>query len=213
MKITPMTIGAFATSAYIAESDRGITLIDAPAEAEKIISVLKDREITPGLVILTHGHFDHVLALGKLKAEYPEMKIAISEKDSVYLSDGGERIRGDIALFDTGLFYGRMTSLLPVPAADILLKDGDTIAGFTVMATPGHTKGSICLRSEEEKVNFTGDTLFRGSIGRTDMPGGSYSDICTSLSRLKQLPDDTSVFPGHGASTTLGHEKKYNPYL
>lgn len=213
MKITPMTIGAFATCSYIVESSAGITLIDAPAEAEKIISVLKDRDITPGLVILTHGHFDHVLALGKLKKTYPEMKIAISEKDSVYLSDGGERISGDIALFDTGSFYGRMTSLLPVPPADILLKDGDMIAGFTVMATPGHTKGSICLRSEGEKVIFTGDTLFQGSIGRTDMPGGSYRDICTSLSRLKQLPDDTSVFPGHGASTTIGEEKKKNPYL
>ena len=127
MKITPMTIGAFSTCSYIVESGCGVTLIDAPAEAEKIIQVLKDRDITPGLVILTHGHFDHVLALGKLKREYPDLKIAVSEKDAVYLSDGGERISGDIALFDTGSFYNRMTSLLPVPGADIMLSDGDEV--------------------------------------------------------------------------------------
>ena len=213
MKITPMTIGAFSTCSYIVESGYGVTLIDAPAEAEKIIQVLKDRDITPGLVILTHGHFDHVLALGKLKREYPDLKIAVSEKDAVYLSDGGERISGDIALFDTGSFYNRMTSLLPVPGADIMLSDGDEVADFRVIGTPGHTKGSICLYSEKEKVIFTGDTLFSGSIGRTDMPGGSYRDICSSLTKLKALPGDTAVFPGHGPSTTIANEVKNNPYM
>ena len=208
-----MTVGAFSTCSYIAESGQGITLIDAPAEAERIIRVFRDRDIKPGLVILTHGHFDHVLALGKLKAEWPELRIAISAEDSEYLSDEGERISGDIALFDDGMFYNRMVSQLPVPEADILLKDGDIIADFTVIATPGHTKGSICLYSEEEKVIFTGDTLFQGSIGRTDMPGGSYSAICSSLSRLKTLPDETLVFPGHGPATTIGKEKQGNPYL
>ena len=164
-------------------------------------------------IALTHGHFDHVLALGKLKREYPDLKIAVSEKDAVYLSDGGERISGDIALFDTGSFYNRLTSLLPVPGADILLSDGDEIADFRVIGTPGHTKGSICLYSEKEKVIFTGDTLFSGSIGRTDMPGGSYRDICSSLTKLKALPGDTAVFPGHGPSTTIANEVKNNPYM
>ena len=163
--------------------------------------------------MLTHGHFDHVLGIKELKKEFPNIKIAIAAQDSKYLSDDGERITRDIVFFNEDLFYNKMVSYLPVAKADIILKEGDVIKGLTVIETPGHTPGSICLLSDSERVLFSGDTLFQSSIGRTDFYNSNYSDMVKSLEKLKSLDDDIIVLPGHGPSTKIGFEKKNNPYL
>ena len=115
--------------------------------------------------------------------------------------------------FDSGLFYNKMMSYLPLPSPDILLNDQDKISSFEVLSTPGHTPGSICLLNREEKILFSGDTLFKASIGRTDLQNGNFTQIISSLQKLKKLDEDILVLPGHGPSTTIGFEKKNNSYL
>lgn len=213
MIITPLSVGAFQTNCYIVQDDNSTFIIDAPAPGEVIINKLKQNKLIPDLLILTHGHFDHVLGIKELKKEFPNIKIAISAHDSKYLLDGGDRITRDIAFFNEDLFYNKMVSYLPVCKADIILKEGDVIKGLTVIETPGHTPGSICLLSDSERVLFSGDTLFQNSIGRTDFYNSNYSDMVKSLEKLKSLDDDIIVLPGHGPSTKIGFEKKNNPYL
>lgn len=214
MIITPLSVGAFSTNCYIIMDNSSVTLIDAPpTESSKIVNFLKGKNLSLDLIILTHGHFDHVLNLRELKNEFPNVKIAISKADSPYLTDQGELIKQDISFFDSGLFYNKMMSYLPLPSPDILLNDHDMISSFEVLSTPGHTPGSICLLNREEKILFSGDTLFKASIGRTDLQNGNFTQIISSLQKLKNLDDDILVLPGHGPSTTIGFEKKNNSYL
>lgn len=214
MIITPLSVGAFSTNCYIVQDGSSVTLIDAPpTESRKIVNFLKAKNLNLNLIILTHGHFDHVLNLSELKDEFPNVKIAISKADFPYLTDGGELIKQDISFFDSGLFYNKMMSYLPLPCPDILLNDHDRISSFEVLSTPGHTPGSICLLNREEKILFSGDTLFKASIGRTDLQNGNFTQIISSLKKLKELDEDILVLPGHGPSTTIGFEKKNNSYL
>ena len=214
MIITPLSVGAFATNCYIVEDNSSVTLIDAPpTESSKIVNFLKAKNLNLDLIILTHGHFDHVLNLRELKDDFPNVKIAISKADSPYLTDWGELIKQEISFFDSGLFYNKMMSYLPLPSPDILLNDQDKISSFEVLSTPGHTPGSICLLNREEKILFSGDTLFKASIGRTDLQNGNFTQIISSLQKLKKLDEDILVLPGHGPSTTIGFEKKNNSYL
>lgn len=129
-------------------------------------------------VLLTHGHYDHVTSAFELNAP-----VWIGEKDE------------DLMVFSTKR------------KADRLLKDGEQIGDFKVIFTPGHTPGGICLYNEKEKVIFTGDTLFAGDYGRTDLPGSSEAEMIASLKKLLQLPPETKVFPGHGGPTTIGDEQ------
>lgn len=129
-------------------------------------------------VLLTHGHYDHVTSAFELKAP-----VWIGEKDE------------DMMVFSTKR------------KADRLLKDGERIGDFKVISTSGHTPGGLCLYNEKEKVVFTGDTMFAGDYGRTDLPGSSETEMITSLKKLLKLPPETKVFPGHGGPTTIGDEQ------
>lgn len=154
-------------------------------------------------IILTHGHFDHVCGVAQLKAK-TGAKLCIHENDLPCLSDEDENLNSQV---DYAVF---------TPCeADILLKDGDTLpfgdTEIKIMHTPGHTRGSICLFIEDSI--FSGDTLFRLSMGRTDLPGGSTRQLFSSLEALGKIPGDYAVYPGHGEFTTLLDEKKYNRYL
>lgn len=153
--------------------------------------------------MLTHGHFDHILAVEDIRRAFPEITVYAAEKEA--------KLLGDPRLNMTGS-YGTGFSLSP----DRLVKDGDVLelAGFKwkVIETPGHTAGSMCLWIEEEDVLISGDTLFAESLGRTDFPTGSSADIIRSIKeRLFVLPEDTMVYPGHGEPTTIRHEKAHNP--
>lgn len=193
MKIYTLPLGQLQTNCYLVADEDGIAAVIDPAAApERILQTARESSLTIQAILLTHGHFDHVGAVAGLSQALRcpvwmhENELTLPE----YLTDG--------PLYYTD-GYG----------------EGDTVTvgklNFTVLHTPGHTPGSVCLRCED--ALFSGDTLFAGSCGRTDFSGGSGSEMCRSLRRLAQLPGDLAVYPGHGEATTLEREKRENPYL
>ena len=192
MKTLPL--GAYQTNCYIVwgENSQTCVVIDPGYEAETVLLEAKRLGKTVEAILLTHGHFDHVGAVKDLVAE-AGCKVYLCEED---LSMPPQLTAGPLYYTD---LYG----------------EGDTIAlaglSFKVLHTPGHTPGSVCLQCED--TIFSGDTLFWGSCGRTDLPGGSWATIQKSLKRLAALPGDFKVCPGHGDSTRLDFERKFNPYM
>lgn len=181
-----------------------LLLIDPAASPEKISEKIEEMQAKPAGILLTHGHYDHILAVEDIRKKYGIKVYACSEEQEMLL---------DPSINMSG-FFGGGCSVRP----DVLLKDLDvfTAAGFSIQMihTPGHTVGSCCYYIEEEGVLFSGDTLFYGSVGRTDFPGGSTAEIVRSLHKLvDSLPEETEVYPGHDASTTIGYEKRYNPFV
>lgn len=208
MRILPIPNGPVQTNCHIVDMGDGTCfLIDAPSPAGAIVAKLEKEGLTPSGVYLTHAHFDHVTALSGLMERWPGLEVALHEGDAA-------RLTREVCLAEArycGLAVPEEEAVFP--EKPILLKDGDEIgAGFVVMATPGHTPGCVCYVNMEEKIAFTGDTLFRQSVGRTDL-GGDHSQLISSLGKLASLPDDMRCFPGHGWPTTIGDEKRDNPWL
>lgn len=208
MIIDRVVVSPFATNCYIVGSEaskQGI-IIDPGDEAEAILGRVADLELDIKLIILTHGHIDHVGALKAVKeASGAEMAIH---------ADDAKSLRGLRGFLQSVLVPGLSYPVPPPP--ERLLQDGDSLdvsdLCFKVLHTPGHTPGGICLLGEG--VVFSGDTLFNYGIGRTDLPGGSYHRLMESIrTRLLVLPDNTVVYPGHGPETTVGAERAGNPFL
>ena len=195
MNIITLPLGPLETNCYVVfeNAPGACVLVDPGAQAQSILDCLKERGLTPGLILLTHAHFDHTGALRELHAQYPDVPIYVSAQDT---DETLNMSHGNLIYTDT-------------------YEEGDTVrAGaleFTVLETPGHTPGSVTLRCGG--ALFTGDTLFAGSCGRTDFDGGSAEQMRASLRRLGQLPGDLSVYPGHGESSTLSYERRQNLYL
>ena len=205
MIIKRLEVGPFASNCYIvgSESTKEGLIIDPGDEAREILKSVKDLGLDIKIIVLTHGHIDHIGALKEVK-EATGAEVAIHTDDAQSLHGGGQSLG---ALF--GLSYEAP------PSPDRLLKGGDSIdvgdLHFMVLHTPGHTPGGICLLGHG--MVFTGDTLFNYGIGRTDL-GGSYSQLMNSIhTKLMVLPDDTTVCPGHGPETTIGAERRGNPFL
>ena len=189
-----LPLGAYQTNCYILhqEASSSCVVIDPGYTPEVILDFLAGKGLTLEAILLTHGHFDHVGAVRDLAAE-TGCRVWLNPDD---LSMPPKLTAGPLYYTDT-------------------YSEGDTISpagiSFQVLSTPGHTPGSVCLIAED--FLFSGDTLFAGSCGRTDLPGGSTRAIRESLRRLAAIPQDYSVHPGHGESTTLAWEKQYNPYM
>ena len=189
-----LPLGAYQTNCYILhqEASSSCVVIDPGYTPEVILDFLAGKGLTLEAILLTHGHFDHVGAVRDLAAE-TGCRVWLNPDD---LSMPPKLTAGPLYYTDT-------------------YSEGDTISpagiSFQVLSTPGHTPGSVCLIAED--FLFSGDTLFAGSFGRTDLPGGSTRAIRESLRRLAAIPQDYSVHPGHGESTTLAWEKQYNPYM
>ncbi|MFC1965667.1 MBL fold metallo-hydrolase [Chloroflexota bacterium] len=205
MIIERLEVGPFASNCYIvgAESNKEGVIIDPGAEANNILKRVKDLELEIKLIVLTHGHTDHIGSLKEVK-DATGAEVAIHANDARFLQAGQP----------LGTSYGLSFQAPPPP--DRLLEGGDSIdigdLHFLVIHTPGHTTGGICLLAEG--VVFTGDTLFNFGIGRFDMPGGSGSQLMNSITtKLMVLPDKTAVYPGHGPETTIGTERQGNPFL
>lgn len=194
LNIHTMPLGAYQTNCYIVweEASSSCVVIDPGYTPEKVLAQAKLLGKTIDAVLLTHGHFDHVGGVRQIAAD-TACKVFLCEED---LSMPQQMTAGPLYYTNT---YGE---------ADIL-----NIAGlyFRVLHTPGHTRGSVCLQCEN--AIFSGDTLFWGSCGRTDLPGGDWTTIQKSLKRLAALPGDFDVYPGHGDKTTLAFERMYNPYM
>ncbi|HEY83409.1 MAG TPA: MBL fold metallo-hydrolase [Dehalococcoidia bacterium] len=204
MILKKLVVGPLASNCYIlgSESSKEGIIIDPADEAERLEQTIKELGLKIKLIVLTHGHPDHIGALRALK-EATGAEVAIH-------ADDAQSLRQQVLAFLFGF------SFATPPAPDRLLKGGDSIdisdLHFSVIHTPGHTPGSICLLGHG--VLFSGDTLFNYGIGRYDLPGGDYQQLMDSLqTKLMVLPDDTLVYPGHGPDTTIGAERRGNPFL
>lgn len=205
MKINRLIVGPLQVNCYIVsdENSREAIVIDPGDDGEKLLSLIQQHELTVRYIVNTHAHFDHVGANEFIK-NATGAELLIHREDDMLLGNTPEQAR----------IFG-MTAPSS-PKADRYLNHGDIITvgtvNFTVLHTPGHSAGGICLVGGG--VVFTGDTLFAGSIGRTDLFGGDLSTLITSIRKyLLSLPDNTVVLPGHGPDTTIGEERLENPFL
>lgn len=217
MLIQKIPVGPLKVCCYIVvgKVSTDAMIIDPGADAEAIIAFLKKGHLTPKIIVLTHGHGDHIGANADLKKAFPDIQICVHEEDQDMLPYPAKN------LSILSAFYGGPT--VRSPLADRLLKDGDTITVdehiFDVIHTPGHTPGGICLSNKKREngkppVLFSGDTLFKESIGRTDFPRSDQKKLIRAIrERLFVLEEETIVYPGHGPSTTILEEKKYNPFI
>lgn len=207
MILESLVVGPVATNCYIvgSESSKQGIIIDPGADARMILKTVNDLSLTISLIVVTHLHFDHVGALAPVK-ERTGAKFALHEAEA----DAGLGMLSRMLSSMTGGSFSQP------PKPDRLLKDGDTIEvddlSFTVLYTPGHSPGGISLYGHG--MVFSGDALFNYGIGRTDFPGCSYEQLMDSIqNKLMTLPDETIVYPGHGPSTTIGEERRGNPFL
>ena len=205
MTLYMIVLGQLSNNCYIwaDEKTKDAMVVDAPDKADEIIAFAGDKGLKITDIVLTHGHFDHILALRELK-EKTGATLSVFEKTADFMRDP---VR-NLAQY--------MNIEIPPTKPDKLLKDGDEIDfrgnKIKVLHTPGHTEDSICLLSG--KTLLSGDTLFRLSVGRWDHPTGNMIEEINSINdKLMPLPDDTEVYPGHGPSTTIGEERKGNPYI
>jgi glyoxylase-like metal-dependent hydrolase (beta-lactamase superfamily II) len=205
LKLKTLVVSSCATNCYICYNDETLEgfIVDPGASPERIQAEVMGLGVKPASIVLTHGHFDHIGAADALRKACSIPIIAY---------EGEKALLADPDLNLSMAFEGTPMVL----AADRLVKNGEelTLAGFTakVLHTPGHTAGSVCYYFPEEQLLLSGDTLFCGSLGRTDFPGGSTRDILFSIIRtLFALPEETKVFAGHNEPTSIGDEKLYNP--
>ncbi len=208
IKVGRIVMGVCQTNCYFLyrEGQQEVIVVDVPDKGRYLNETLEKNGFRVAGIFLTHGHFDHIWGAEELKeAADSQVLIHAHEVEKEILTDAHKNVSDQA---------GRPATL----EADVYVKDGQeiTVAGMTckVIATPGHTAGGCCYYFEEEGFLLSGDTLFQESVGRTDFPTGSMSTLVRSIKeKLFVLPDETTVFPGHGDSTTIGEEKKYNPFL
>jgi glyoxylase-like metal-dependent hydrolase (beta-lactamase superfamily II) len=206
MIIKAIQLGAIGTNSYLVWDEKGgeAFIIDPADYTAEIANTIKEEQLRLKYIILTHGHGDHIGGVTMLTREYPGVKLAAGRNEATLLADANLNYSGEIS--------GNRLSLKP----DIYLSDGDEmkVGGMTltVIETPGHTEGGISILTG--KTLFSGDTLFRSSIGRTDLPLGDYDALIKSIrEKLFVLPDDITVYPGHMGETTIGFEKAHNPFV
>jgi glyoxylase-like metal-dependent hydrolase (beta-lactamase superfamily II) len=204
MILERLVVGPLEENSYIVgdETTKDVIVIDPGDEGDRIIDLIKGQGFKVNAVICTHAHFDHVGAIGDIKAE-TGAKILLHKEDMDTYAMAK----------DHGALWGFDVDDLPDP--DGFLEEGDEVKvgslTFKVLHTPGHSPGGICLYGEG--IVITGDTIFQGSVGRTDFPGGSHEMLKKSFGRLLELPDDTKVYSGHGPETTIGREKASNFFV
>jgi len=202
MEIKALVLGILGVNCYLIKGETSVVVIDPGYKSQEIIDFLNSNTDKERMIILTHNHFDHIGFADELSKQ-TNTKIAIGEIEN-------EGLQNPLVNLSVN-FSKRMVA----PKADVLLKDSETFCvgdlKFKVLHTPGHTKGGICLLSDD--CIFSGDTLFFESVGRTDFPGGSADELEKSILRLYDTGDSLTVYPGHGDSTTVLHEKQFNPYV
>lgn len=209
MIVDTIIMGDYQTNCYCVRTNKDAAeclIIDPGLEPEPLVQMLKENDRTPVDIVLTHGHVDHIGGVESIRRHWPKVRAAIHKDDASMLVNPAENL---------SLMAGCMVQTRP---ADVLLDSEKyyEAAGieFQLFHTPGHSPGSICLYAAQEHILFAGDTLFCGSVGRTDFPGGSHERLINSIqTKLLVLPEQTKVYTGHGPETTIGNEKKFNPFL
>ena len=209
MIVDHLILGEYQTNCYILRAKnqaKDCLIIDTGLNAAKLIDFLEEKRLNPVAVVLTHGHVDHILGLNALCEKFADFKLLIHKDDATMLTS---------SRLNLSILAGINGKTRP---ADIMLEDGDLVeyAGIklVVIHTPGHTPGGICLYSKEENTLFSGDSLFAGSIGRTDIPRGDGELLREVLKqKILTLDDETIVYTGHGPETRIGNEKSLNPFF
>ncbi|MDR2097658.1 MAG: MBL fold metallo-hydrolase [Spirochaetaceae bacterium] len=188
-------------------------VIDPGADAPEIIACLERRKLYPKYILLTHGHFDHIAALPALYKRYSvenqKPLIAIGRDDLPYLGGASLAVHQKSFCAAAGNSYYVDQLWEPMPEAGRALDDGDTLDMFTVLHLPGHTQGSVAFFDTANKRLYSGDTLFRSGVGRTDLPGGDWNALQQSLMRLFKMDGDITVYPGHGDSSSIAREASF----
>ena len=188
MRRQTIEVGTFGVNcSVLVDGDRAY-VVDPGAEAERIVGMLADLALAPTAILLTHAHFDHIGAVPDLQRRYPGLPVVVGDADRAVITHPMNQYPPDY----------------PPIGLPKNLKSG--IEGFQIIETPGHTPGGVCYYLPEDRLLLSGDTLFCGSFGRTDLPGGDYDAIVGSLAELAKLPPDTLVIPGHGPETTIARE-------
>lgn len=211
MKIDIIPLGDFQANCYVVRNDSRsghCVLIDPGLNPEPLIRFLQSKSLAPELILITHGHADHIGGVESVREYWPEVKVAISKADATMLTNPAENL---------SMLAEVMVQARP---AEIILDSQRYVDApltglrFEVIYTPGHTPGGVCYYYSPEDVLFTGDTLFAGSVGRTDLPAGNHQQLIDSiLTKLLLLPAQTKIYPGHGPVSSLRVEKRYNPFL
>lgn len=204
MNIACLPLGEYGANCYVLTEDETKTalVIDPGVPSEELNDALLGYNLKS--ILLTHGHFDHIFGCKALKEIYPDAKIYIHSADEGCLESNDLNLAGDF-------------EETPGVAADIAVNNGDIIefadTCFYVLNTPGHSPGSVCYVDNNNKIIFSGDTLFCLTVGRTDFARGSFDDMMESIKKLSEFDDEFTVFPGHNRSTTIGFERKRNRYM
>lgn len=208
MDVRTFSLGDLGTNGYLVweEGQSDCLVVDCGASPEALIRTIRQNRWNPVNLILTHGHFDHLAGVEDFRREFPQTQVWIHSLEGAFLTDPDQNLSG---YWSKPVICGK---------ADGFLEDGGTISlgkkQFKIIHTPGHSPGSVVFYQEEEGLLFAGDLIFKDSIGRSDFPHSDPGLLMESLKKvLRSIPGDTRIYPGHGPSTTLGREKKHNPYL
>ena len=211
MKRLTIQVGLYEVNCSILGEGGKAWIVDPGHEADRIASLLEKKGLEPAAILLTHAHFDHIGAVPGLLERFPSLPVYIGEKDMAVISHPMNQLPPDYPPVK------KPESLRAIGQESLAALEDlgplEQLEKLEVIETPGHTPGGVCYYFPEEKLLLSGDTLFAGSVGRTDLPGGDMATLVESLKKLTALPDDTLVVPGHGPHTTIGAEKRSNPFL
>ena len=200
MERLTIQVGGFEVNCSILSESGKAWIVDPGQEAGRIIDLLAKKGLNPAAILLTHAHFDHIGAIPGILGKFPDLPVYVHGKDAPMIGHHLNQLPPEYTSFAK-------------PRNLVGLDKLEGPDGLEILETPGHTPGGVCYYLPKDKLLLSGDTLFAGSVGRTDLPGGDMATMMDSLQKLVALPDDTLVIPGHGMHTTIAAEKRGNPFL